>query len=412
MNSIIKNKQFYKFSAYGFLKNLRFFDAFLILILVDNNLSFTQIGFLYAVREIIINIFEIPSGILADSWGRKTALIASFVFYIISFILFYFASVFWWFFWAFFLYGIADAFRSGTHKGMIMDYLELNAWSHQKIAYYGHTRAWSQKGSAISSLIAGFLVYQSGDYQNIFFYSIFPYVINLILVISYPKEINQALQKKHQIKTTSLSLWSSMKDMQVIKLINTSALFSAYLKAVKDYIQPLMVNIALIIPLMIDTDAEKKNGLFVGLFYFILYLINSRASQLAPKLSQINWRDIPFTTLLIGFVFGMGCGLFYIYNLWILAILFFMGIYVIENLRKPILTGYVSDQVPNEILTSVLSVQSLLKTAMTAIIALAFGIIADIYGIGVAFIMVSSFLIAMSGIIHYSIARNKRTLEY
>jgi len=401
MNSIIKNKQFYKFSAYGFLKNLRFFDAFLILILTDNNLSFTQIGLLYAVREIIINIFEIPSGILADSWGRKTALIASFVFYIISFILFYFASVFWWFFWAFFLYGIADAFRSGTHKGMIMDYLELNAWSHQKIAYYGHTRAWSQKGSAISSLIAGFLVYQSGDYQNIFFYSIFPYVINLILVISYPKEINQALQKKHQIKTTSLSLWSSMKDMQVIKLINTSALFSAYLKAVKDYIQPLMVNIALIIPLMLDTDAEKKKGLFVGLFYFILYLINSRASQLAPKLSQINWRNIPFTTLLIGFVFGMGCGLFYIYNLWILAILFFMGIYVIENLRKPILTGYVSDQVPNEILTSVLSVQSLLKTAMTAIIALAFGIIADIYGIGVAFIMVSSSLMALTWVLSF-----------
>ncbi|MCK5775467.1 MAG: MFS transporter, partial [Bacteroidales bacterium] len=364
MEKIIKNTQFYKFSAYGFLKNLRFFDAFLILILIDNGLSFTQIGVLYAVREIVINVFEIPSGIIADSLGRKLALVSSFVIFIISFIIFYFASTFWLFFMAFSFYGIADAFRSGTHKGMMMDYLKINSWSHQKITYYGHTRAWSQKGSAISSLIAGVLVYYSGNYQNIFFYSIFPYLLNLLLILSYPKALNHQLKKKDRFKTTTKSLWYTVKQAHVLKLINTSALFSAYLKAVKDYIQPLMVNLALIIPLLTNADIEKKNGLFVGIFYFVLYLINSRASQLAPKLAQISWRDIPFTTLLIGFVFGMSCGLFYVFNLWVLAILFFMGIYVIENLRKPILTGYVSDHVPNEILTSVLSVQSLLKTAM------------------------------------------------
>jgi len=400
MEEITKNKQFYKFSAYGFLKNLRFFDAFLILILIDSGLSYTEIGVLYAVREIVINVFEIPSGIMADSLGRKMTLVSSFVIFIISFLLFYIASSFWSFFLAFALYGIADAFRSGTHKGMIMDYLKLNAWSHQKIAYYGHTRAWSQKGSAISSLIAGVLVYYSGNYQNIFFYSIFPYLVNLLLIISYPKALNHQLKKKDRFKTTITSLWSTIKQAHVIKLINTSALFSAYLKAVKDYIQPLMINIAVIIPLLVNTDTEKRNGLFVGVFYFILYLINSRASQLAPKLSQIKWRDIPFTTLLIGFVFGISCGFLYSYELWVLAILFFIGIYVIENLRKPILTGYVSDQVPNEILTSVLSVQSLLKTAMTAIIALVFGIIADIYGIGMAFIMVSFFLMALTWILY------------
>ena len=412
MEEITKNTQFYKFSAYGFLKNLRFFDAFLILILIDNGLSFTQIGVLYAVREIVINVFEIPSGIVADSLGRKQALVSSFVIFIISFVTFYFANTFWLFLLAFSFYGIADAFRSGTHKGMIMDYLKINSWSHQKIAYYGHTRAWSQKGSAISSLIAGILVYYSGNYQNIFFYSIFPYLFNLLLILSYPKALNHQLKKKDRFKVTIKSLWHTVKQAQVLKLINTSALFSAYLKAVKDYIQPLMVNLALLIPLLTDIDIEKKNGLFVGVFYFILYLINSRASQLSPKLAQISWRDIPFTTLLIGFVFGVSCGVFYVFNLWVLAILFFMAIYVIENLRKPILTGYVSDHVPNEILTSVLSVQSLLKTAMTAIIALMFGLIADAYGIGVAFMTVSFLLFALSVFSYYSMPRNTKTSSY
>ncbi|WP_156825936.1 hypothetical protein [Lewinella cohaerens] len=31
----------------------------------------------------------------------------------------------------------ADAFPSGIHKGMIMDYLSVHHWQDQKVAYYG-----------------------------------------------------------------------------------------------------------------------------------------------------------------------------------------------------------------------------------------------------------------------------------
>lgn len=141
MEALTKNLQYFKFCLYGFLKNLRFFEAFFILYLVEKEMSFTQIGILYAVREITINIFEIPSGIAADTFGRKKSLVGSFLFYIVSFTAFYFSENFWVFFLAFVFYGIADAFRTGTHKGIIMDYLKLNDWENQKINYYGHTRS-------------------------------------------------------------------------------------------------------------------------------------------------------------------------------------------------------------------------------------------------------------------------------
>ena len=85
-------------------------------------------GILFAIREISIHFFEIPSGLFADSWGRKNALLSSFVMYILSFILFNIAGNFWVFLPAFILYGVADAFRSGTHKAMIMDYLQHEGW--------------------------------------------------------------------------------------------------------------------------------------------------------------------------------------------------------------------------------------------------------------------------------------------
>ena len=394
---IIKNKQYFKFCIYGFLKNLRFFDAFFILFLVEKGLPYTQIGILYAVREIFINIFEIPSGIIADTYGRKNSLIGSFFVYIVSFYVFYISNDFWFFMIAFILYGIGDAFRSGTHKGMIMDYLRFNHWEKQKINYYGHTRSWSQKGSAISSLVAGLIVFYSGTYQNIFLYSIIPYLINLLLIISYPKELNRSFEQINPksspgIGLTIKSFFKIIKKPNVLKIINTSAVHTAYLRAVKDYIQPLMVNVALIIPIMLNVEAEKKNGIIIGVIYFFIYLATSRASQLASKVAAKNKQNISYITLLFGFIFGILCGVFYVYDLWIISMIAFVGIYIVENIRKPILTGFIADNVPNEILTSVISAQSLLRTIITAIIAFVFGIIADNLGIGVSFIVVSVFL--------------------
>jgi MFS family permease len=396
MNTLVKNRQYYKFCLYGFLKNLRFFDAFFILFLLEKGLSYTEIGILYAIREIITNLSEIPSGILADTYGRKTALISSFLLYIISFILFYFAVGFWLFLIAFVFYGIGDAFRSGTHKGMIMYYLKLNGWQTQKINYYGHTRACSQKGSAIASLIAGSIVFYYGSYQNIFLFSIIPYLLNLLLIVSYPIELNQtafSTSNKKSFKNTLQNLLFVIKQPQVFRLVNSSAIYSGYQKAVKDYIQPLLLQVVVLIPILENDRIDNKSGLLIGVFYFIIYLLNSRASQLSGKISKNTGRTITQYTLLIGFGLGVISGLFYIEKLWVFSLLVFVGVYLIENIRKPILTGYLADTIPNEILTSVLSAQSQWRTIITAVLALLMGAVADYFGIGIAFISISGTLL-------------------
>ena len=413
MTAFKKDLQYYKFSAYGFLRNLRFFDAFFILFLVDQGLSFTQIGVLYAVREISINLLEIPSGMLADTFGRRRALIISFLSYIASFIIFYLSHNFFLFLIAFVLFGAGDAFRSGTHKGLIMDYLKQQGWSDQKISYYGHTRSWSQRGAALSSLIAGIIIFAGGNYQNIFLFSTLPYVLNIILILSYPKELDKikplSETKRQAMRTTFSSFFTVMKDVRVIKLISHSALHSAYLKAVKDYIQPLMIQVAILLPLLQHVDREQQNGLSIGVFYFIIYLITSFASRSASKFEENNRKNIVTLTLLVGFIAGMLSGLLYQQGLHVLALLSFVMIYIIENIRKPILTGYVADQVPVEILSSVLSVQSLIKTIMTAGIALLFGVFADWLGIGWALCIVSAILIVSLSLLGLLSSKNKVT---
>ena len=396
MESLIRNRQYYKFCFYGFLKNLRFFDAFFILFLMEKGLPFTQIGILYAVREIVINISEIPSGIIADTFGRKRALVGSFFLYIASFLVFYISSGFWVFLLAFVFYGIADAFRSGTHKGMIMEYLKLHGWEEQKINYYGHTRAWSQMGSAISSLLAGVIVFYSGTYQYIFLYSVIPYMLNMILIASYPGELNGSAGRgdpnRPGMRSTVVTFLKMIRQPKVLEIVNTSAFHTAYLKAVKDYIQPLMVHVALLVPIMLHSDTEKRNGIIIGLIYFLIYLLTARASQLSSKIAMRNKRSITFITLIFGLIFGVVSGVLYIHGYWIIALLAFVGIFIVENIRKPVLTGFIADEVPNDILTSVISAQAFISTLMTAIIALILGIVADHFGLGVSLLTVSLLL--------------------
>ncbi len=399
--SFIKDRQYYKFCFYGFLKNLRFFDAFFLLYLKQKGLTYTEIGSLYALREIVINLSEVPTGIFADTFGRKKSLMLSFLAYITSFILFYLGNSYGIFVLAFSLYGIADALRSGTHKGMIMKYLKLRNQSEYKITYYGHTRACSQRGSALSALTAGLIVFYTGNYNQIFLLSIIPYVLNLILIWSYPNELDYS-DKKHQnnIKQNLSALWQALKNRKVLAIVHSSAVFTAYQKATKDYIQPVMKKVAFMLPFLAGISVDKKNGLFIGLMYLILYLLTASASSYAGFLTE-KIKNLSYKSLLAGFSLGIIGGYFFNLKLWLPALLAFSGIYIIQSLRKPILTGYLADEVPNKILTSVLSAESLYRTLLTAILAVSLGYLTDRFGLGAAFIIISSGLIGISLLLSY-----------
>ena len=199
-NKIIKDKQYFKFSLYGFLKNLRFFEPFLIIFFLQKDLTYLEIGTLYAIREIAINLFEIPSGIIADAFGRRLTLASTFLVYIFSFIVFFFGQGFLLFAIAMLLYALADAMRSGINKALIVSYLVRTNQSELRVDYYGHTRSWSQFGSAISSLLAGVLVFFNEDLNIIFLFSIVPYIIDFFNVMSYPKYLDEHTKKDINVK--------------------------------------------------------------------------------------------------------------------------------------------------------------------------------------------------------------------
>lgn len=402
-NRFKKNSQYYKFCFYGFFKNLRFFDAFLILFFLEKGLSFLEIGSLYAVREIAIIVLEIPSGVVADALGRRKTLIASFGVYILSFVLFYFSQSYLLLVAAMFLFAFGDAFRTGVHKAMIFQYLKANGWGNQKTTYYGHTRSWSQMGSAVSALIAGIIVFYSGNYRSIFLVSTIPYLIDMALIYSYPKylEGEKKIFAAHNIyerfKQVIVAFLETFRQLIFLRTLSNLALYTGYYRAMKDYIQPLLKYFALSIPAFAYLNDDKKTAIIIGVFYFFIYGITAVASrQSGNYLRLFSWPGTAMNrTILIGFTAGIITGLTFYIHFYIIAILGFLLIIIIENLRKPIGIALIADLTKDESMGTSLSVESQAKSLFAAIIAPLLGWLADIYSPGIAIAVLTVFLLIL-----------------
>jgi len=412
-DKLIKNNlQFYRFSIYGFLKNLRFFEPFIILIFRDNGLTFLQIGILYSIRDMTNYLTEIPTGFIADSFGRRKSMVLAFIAYIISFVIFFTFTNFYLSAFAMVLFGLGESFRSGTHKALILEYLRLNDILDQKVAYYGQTRAAAQLGSAFNSLIAAGLLFFTGNYRTMFLAATIPYVIDLINLATYPKILDGELSKFDkrmlwvQAKTTMKGFIDIFKDQLAMRSILNSASFTALFKTCKDYLQPILQSFALALPFLILLEDVKRSGVVIGIVYFFIYLLSSYASRSSDKFSR-NFNNLatPINiTFLIGIGFLLLAGITTWQNLVIISVFVFLGFYVLQNLRKPMNVALISDQISHNVMASGLSVEAQITTILVAVFAPALGALADSLGIGIALIILS--IVTLSSYVFVAVRDN------
>ncbi len=410
----IKDAQYYKFCFYGFIKNLKLYKPFYMLFFLEKGMTFFQIGTFYFISEITVHLLNVPTGIIADSFGRRRTMLFSFSFYIFSFLLFFISNNYLTLVIAIMLFAFGDAFRQGTHKSMIFEYLKIKGWEDQKVHYYGHTRSYSQLGSALSALMGAAIVFYSGQYKTIFLYTMIPYVLDLLLILSYPKELDGTIKHLDRIE-----FWKKMKHIfiefiQTFKKIKTIkgsvnlSIYSGFFGAVEDYLQPILRIYALTLPVVMYMNNRQREAIIIAVVYFVLYLFTSYLSRHSGRIAArfSNLGKALNSTLWVGFVMGLLSGLFYILGFLWLSIVLYFCIHLFENLRKPMAVAYVADLFDQKILATALSGASQLDSLFTAIMALILGFLTDRFGIGYS-LMIVSFLCICS-IPLYSIKNQKK----
>jgi len=292
------------------------------------------------------------------------------------------------------LFGLGESLRSGTHKSLILSHLKMSKTESTKVEYYGLTRSYSQMGSAINSLIAAALVFFYGDYKIVFLAALVPYVINLVNLASYPKELDRQIKKAGK---KGHSLLASFKSVDNIRVFLNSASFDAFFKTVKEYLQPILASLALSLPFLLDFDGEKRTSIVVGLVYFFIYILTAYSSKYAYVFVK-KTNNMPLalnSTFLVGIVLIVFAGLFKIFSINILPVILFLVVFVIQNLRRPLNVSLISDIIPSEKLSTGLSVESQLKTILIALFSPIVGFLADRFGVGWALLSFALLMLAL-----------------
>jgi len=390
MLKIKKDSMFFRFSAYGFLKNLRFFEPFILLIFRSYGLTFFQIGILYSIRDIATNLLEIPTGIAADAFGRRRAMVSAFVSYLLSFIMLYFLEDYLYLILAIILFAFGEAFRSGTHKALILEYLNIHQISDLKVYYYGLTRSASQLGSALNALIAAALVFYTGSYRIMFLAAVIPYLLDLINVASYPKELDGDIPgvKREEIWTrlraTLDGFIKIFRDGGVLRALLNSSSFGAFFKSTKDYLQPILAVMAISLVIFENYQGAQREALIIGSIYFGIYLLTSLASRRAYYFSSrfSSLSQAVNITYLAGVILLILSGVSSSLQVNVLAVICFILLFILNNIRRPINVGLISDQISSNIMASGLSAEAMMTTILSAIIAPLLGYLVDILGVG------------------------------
>jgi MFS family permease len=372
-----------RFSLYGFLKNQRYFEPFIILFFLSRGLSFTQIGLLVGFRELAINLMEIPSGAVADLFGRRRSMMLSFTAYIAAFAVFGSVRHFGLFFLAMFFFAVGEAFRTGTHKAMIFSWLRLQGRSDEKTKIYGYTRSWAKIGSAVSVILATIFVIWTNNYSYIFYFAIIPYLGGLVNFMFYPRELEGQPAEAVDIGTVLRHLWVCLKDAVCVsnlrRLIAESMGFEGVYKAVENYLQPVIKALALSLPLLVAMSDTRRSAVLVGAVYFVIYLASAWASRQSHRLVSWAGGDQEGSRRLwlgVFVIYAAMIPLLYFHYYWP-AIIGFVVLSLIQNFWGPLIVTRFDAYATETQGATVLSIRSQATSIATMVVAPALGALVD-----------------------------------
>ncbi|KKK80474.1 hypothetical protein LCGC14_2823140, partial [marine sediment metagenome] len=300
-----------------------------------------------------------------------------------------------------------EAFRSGTHKAMEMQWMDKEDLMQYKSFVYGTTRSYSLYGSTLSSLLAIFFILILPANRWIFLLTIIPYVIDFILISTYPSYMNEHSPKEENYWKDFTQAFKGLKvvifDKQLRKGLLSMALYDGIFKSLKDYIQPIMklfITVLLVNFMLNSSPAEEEFYLTVilGVTYAIFFIFSAFSSKKA-YFFQKKVKSSKYAMDLIFYIFAFlifAEAFLYWIQIPVLIIVFYLLIYIFYNLRRPIAVDYLGDVMDKDQRATLLSVEALIRSLLIIIFAPLFGYIADTLSIGVLFFWLAIMIVLLN----------------
>jgi MFS family permease len=367
--------QINKFYLASFLKNQIYFVPIIVLFFQDLGLDYAQIFWIFTAGSIFAFIIEIPTGILADLYGKRTSIIWSKFTIFLAFIAFALAGNFWGLLLANLLYELGKSFRSGTETAFVYNYLleDKSRPSYTKVK--SNQKFYARISESIGTALGGFLAYQFG-FSFVFFVAAIPAFINFLQTLTWEK-IKENLHKgKFNWRENALFATDSIKEIfqssALRKVVANIAIFTAVFVAADKFIQPYMREVGIDI---------QYFGLIYSAFLILTAFLVRYSYKLEDKFGGV--RLMNYLTLLAFLpLILLGTG---ISAVWGVALFFF--VMMVENIRSPIANTLFHQNVNSDNRSTMGSILQLFKSLAQLILLPVIGYSADIYSASTAILI-------------------------
>lgn len=351
----------------------------MLLFYKSNGLGSYELFVLKAIYSVAVVVMEIPSGWMADVWGRKKTLILGSILGSLGFLIYSFSYSFWAFVAAEIVLGIGLSFISGADSALLYDSLKADNKTDKYTREEGRITSAGNFAEAIAGIISGLLVYFSLRTPFYFQFGVAALAIPAAFTLIEPK--THAVEHVHSIrnlvkniKNTLVSNTNLRVAILLSALTGTATLTFAWL------VQPFFVAIGL------------PEELF-GIFWTALNLSVGISSVFAYKVELFLGKRRSVLTVIILLSFGYffsGISISY-YGLGFLFLF-----YLVRGLATPIFKNYINQYTDSEVRATMLSVRNFIIRMAFAGIGPLLGWITDNISLNKAFLL--------AGIIYFAAA--------
>ncbi|WP_312812308.1 MFS transporter [Sedimentibacter sp.] len=361
--------------VYNFFLQLNMISAIWVLYLAFRGMSLIEIGILESIYHITGLILEIPSGAIADLYGRKFSVVAGRVVNLISCILMITANSFLEFAISFILSSAAMNLNSGAAEALIYDSLKESGEEGKYKKIWGQTAFIMSISQGIAILLGGILA----DVKFLYAY-VFGAIVQIIALMVSLNFTEPTVNRKHNIGNLKKQkenifvnqLKISIDILKCRKIVLYIIMFSALLGSLQTtvffYSQKFFS----------DMGYTKT---IIAVICFIGSIVEAYSSKYAYKIEKrLNIREILISLSALNVIALVGLAF---------VAEFSIGFYLLTNLTGglafTILSDYINGRIPSESRATILSFESLWFSIFMIGVFPLFGFIAEKIGLTLTF---------------------------
>jgi len=362
-------KNIYKNYLFTFLKDFDLTHGIWMIYLASKGLSLTELGLVEAIFHITSFVMEIPTGAVADIWGRKTSRICGRIAQLIAAFILIYSNSFFGFALGFVVTALSYNLESGAGEALVYDSLKETGEEKKYMKISGVNEMIMQGAQTCGLLLGGFL----SNYSYTYAYGVTIVVssLSIIQAMSFREpDIKMEIEEK-RFKTFKNQVSESFKIIAGNKKLGFLILFSQAIFMFNTSIFFYFQNY------LLSKGISKGN---IGMLLAIAALGAAITASKAYKIEKLVGEKVIvllFPLIIAICIWGVALSKYYY--------IFFILINSIESIIFIAVSDYTNKLIPSNKRATILSMGSMIFSLYMIIIFPLIGKLGDVYSLQFSF---------------------------